>query len=119
MPQQMASEDFSEIPAALGVPYTCWGQSLGAAFTGACACDGGAQRGFDGIDRHVGVFGTVYTQQEGVGVTAGYLLGGSAPSTWAAPFIGWSPSNGPRPDVAHRQDGRAGRRGVSVYAAER
>ena len=34
-------------------------------------------------------------------------------------FIGWSPSNGPRPDVSHRQDGRAGRRGVSVYAAER
>jgi hypothetical protein len=25
MPQQMASEDFSEIPAAFGVPYTYWG----------------------------------------------------------------------------------------------
>lgn len=25
MPQQTASEDFSEIPAALGAPYTYWG----------------------------------------------------------------------------------------------
>jgi hypothetical protein len=34
-------------------------------------------------------------------------------------FIGVVPSNGPRPDVSHRQDGRARRCGVSVYAAER
>lgn len=25
MPRQTASEDFSDIPAALGVPYTYWG----------------------------------------------------------------------------------------------
>ncbi len=25
VPQQSASEDFSDIPAALGMPYTCWG----------------------------------------------------------------------------------------------
>jgi hippurate hydrolase len=25
LPQQSASEDFSDIPAALGVPYTYWG----------------------------------------------------------------------------------------------
>ena len=33
------------------------GQPVRAALTWACTRDGGSQRGFDGIDRHVGVFG--------------------------------------------------------------
>src|ERR1700682_5527440 len=64
------------------------GQPVSAAFSGACACDGGSQRRLDGIDRHVGVFGAVHAQQECVGVTGGVVANGDDHAGFGYPVVG-------------------------------